>query len=293
MLIRTQIDTHLPASEESFQAGLGEHTSPLTSMLHLEGQKFSAFAARVLAASHFHQACQHSAKTSSEKETWDIQSSLYWKRHREIDNDLSMLLHCLPEDIKLPNNIRCQNATFVNIIIHTSVICLHRAAVSRMQKAGGWEGTVRQSRFRLIAAAEEILNILKMMPDVNGMLKNPMLAFSLYMASLVFLDQPKSAEPDYQRQGNLDLTLRFMILAATTWGNPVTRSMAIQLALDMRKHGLDSPAVQKVSYEHLSVHCFQTNILIGNRATARSNISSNSCERRRRLFESAVSPEQL
>ncbi|KAG6354954.1 hypothetical protein INS49_004035 [Diaporthe citri] len=207
MINEQDIDTHLPASEESFQAGLKEHTSPLRSMLNLEGQKFAAFAARVLAASHFHQACQHSAKTSSEQDTWHIQSSLYWKRHREIDNDLSILLHCLPEDIKLPNNIRCQNATFVNIIIHTSVICLPRAAISRTQKVGSWEGTVRQSRFRLIAAAEEILNILSMMPDVNDVLQNPM---------LVFLDQPESAEPDYQRQGNLDLTLRFVILAVTT-----------------------------------------------------------------------------
>lgn len=251
MLIRPQIDTRLPASEESFQAGSEEHTSPLTSMLHLEGQNFSAFAARVLAASHFQQAFHHSAKTSSERDTWDTQSSLHWKRHREIDNDLSMLLHCLPEDVKFPNNIRCQNATLVNIIIHTSVICLHRATISKMQKVGVWEDTVRQSRFRLITAAEEILNILRTMPDINHMLRNPMSAFSLYMASLVFLDQPESSEPDYQRQGNLDLTLRFMILAATTWGNPVTRSMAIQLAMDMRKHGLDSPVVQKVSCKHL------------------------------------------
>ncbi|KAI8278551.1 hypothetical protein K4K60_006204 [Colletotrichum sp. SAR11_57] len=89
---------------------------------------------------------------------------------------------------------------------------------------------IQQCRARLFAAAEEILNILRMMPDVNDMLKNPMLTFSMYMASLVFLDQPTSTEPDYQRQENLDFTLRLMILAAKTWGNPVTRSMAIQLA---------------------------------------------------------------
>ncbi|KAI8255274.1 hypothetical protein K4K56_007974 [Colletotrichum sp. SAR 10_98] len=89
---------------------------------------------------------------------------------------------------------------------------------------------IRQCRARLVAAAEEILNILRMMPDVNDMLKNPMLTFSMYMASLVFLDQPTLTEPDYQRQENLDFTLRLMILAAKTWGNLVTRSMAIQLA---------------------------------------------------------------
>ncbi|KAH0419737.1 binuclear zinc transcription factor [Colletotrichum camelliae] len=106
---------------------------------------------------------------------------------------------------------------------------------------------IRPCRARLVAAAEEILNILRMMPDVNAMLKNPMLTFSMYMASLVFLDQPTSTEPDYQRQENLDFTLRLMILAAKTWGNPVTRSMAIQLAVDMRQRGLDSAAVEKAT----------------------------------------------
>lgn len=225
-------------------------------MLSLEGQTFSSFAARVLAASYFQQAVQHSAKTPSEKDVWDMQTSLHWKRHREIDNDLAMLLHCLPDDVKLPTSIRCQNAVFANVIIHTSVICLHRAAISTMQKVGVSEDAVRQSRARLTTAAEEILNILRMMSDVDETLKNPMLAFSMYMASLVFLDQPSTAEPDYQRQGNLDLTLRFMVLAARTWGNPVTKSMAIQLALDMRQHGLDSPAVEKVSHKHPSVSRF-------------------------------------
>jgi hypothetical protein len=119
-----------------------------------------------------------------------------------------------------------------------------------MRKFGILENMVCQSRSRLIAAAEEILNILKMMPDVNDMLKNPMLAFSMYLASLVFLDQMGLDEPDYQCQGNLDFTLRFMILAAKTWGNPVTRSMAIQLAVEMRQKGLDSLVVEKVSDEY-------------------------------------------
>lgn len=117
-----------------------------------------------------------------------------------------------------------------------------------MQKLGSSGDMVRQSRARLIAAAEEILNILKMMPDVNDMLKNPMLAFSIYMASLVFLDRPTSTQPDYQQQNNLDFTLRLMILAAKTWGNPVTRSMAIQLAVDMRQRGLESVTVEKVGH---------------------------------------------
>ncbi|KAF9872761.1 hypothetical protein CkaCkLH20_09624 [Colletotrichum karsti] len=103
----------------------------------------------------------------------------------------------------------------------------------------------QQSSARLVTAAEEMVNIFRMMSDINQKLRNPMLTFSVYMASLVFLDQPKSAEPDYQRQDNLDFILRLMILAAKTSGNLITKSMAIQLAMDMRRLGLDSAAVDK------------------------------------------------
>lgn len=92
-----------------------------------------------------------------------MKTSLHWKRHREIDNDLAMLLHSLPDDVRIPASIRCQNAAFVNIIIHTSVISLHRAAISTMQKVEISEDVARPSRARLTTAAEEILNILRMM----------------------------------------------------------------------------------------------------------------------------------
>lgn len=216
-------------------------------MVHLEGQNISDFAARVLAASYFHQAFQHSIRRPSDDDAVNMQTSLHWKTHRQIDNDLAMLLHCLPEGVKLPKNIRCPHAIFVNILIHNAVICLHRAAVATMQRVGASESMLRQSNIRLIAAAEEILNMLRMVPDVNDMLKNPMLSFSLYTASLIFLEQPESDGPNYQRQENLDFTLRLMTLAAKTWGNPVTRSMAVQLAADMRGKGLESLAIEKVS----------------------------------------------
>lgn len=263
LLIFRKIHTRLPASDKAFEAGLEELTSPTTSILHQEGQNFSSFAGRVLASSLFYQAFQQSSQNIPDEEAQDVKTSLHWKRHREIDNDLASLLNCLPDDLKLPNSIRCQNATFVNIIIHTSIILLHRAALSTIERVGTPHHMIRQCRIRLVAAAEEILNILGMMPDVNDMLKNPMLTFSMYMASLVFLDQPTSTEPDYQRQDNLDFTLRLMILAAKTWGTPVTRSMAIQLAVDMRQRGLDSAAVEKVRHRSIYAHRFGSNPFVG------------------------------
>ncbi|KAL6406463.1 binuclear zinc transcription factor [Ilyonectria robusta] len=240
------ISTRLPASEVAFETGVEEITSPLTSTLQQEGQIFSSFAGRVLAASLFHQAFRHSTQGWPDDSPTDPRTSMHWKRHREIDNDLVVLFQALPDDLKLPRKIRCRNAIFVNIIIHTSVICLHRAAISRMMSFGLPENMIRQSRARLVCAAEEVLAIFRMMSDINENLKNPILTFSVYMTSLVFLEDLNTTEEDYSRQDNLDFILRIIVLSSKTLNNPVTGSMAVQLAIEMRQHGFDSVAVKKV-----------------------------------------------
>ncbi|KAH7142910.1 binuclear zinc transcription factor [Dactylonectria estremocensis] len=247
MINEQDISTRLPASEAAFETGIEEITSPLTNTLHQEGQNFSSFAGRVLAASLFHQTFQHSIQALPDNSPPDPRTSMHWKRHREIDNDLVVLFQALPDDLKLPRNIRCRNAIFVNIIIQTSVICLHRAAISRMMSFGLPEDTIRHSKARLVCAAEEILAIFRMMSHINENLKNPILTFSVYMTSLVFLDNSASAEEDYLRQDNLDFILRISILAAKTLNNPVVGSMALQVAIEMRQRGFDSKAVEKAS----------------------------------------------
>ncbi|TDZ29992.1 Citrinin biosynthesis transcriptional activator ctnR [Colletotrichum spinosum] len=241
------IQTNLPASEIAFETGMAEPACPFTNMLHVEGHGFSAFGGRVLASSVFYRACHHPSQTTRGDDPRDLRTSEFWKRHREIDNDLFSLLQGLPDDLRLPGSIRSPNATFVNIIIHASVICLHRAAIAKILELEIPEDMAHQSRARLVTAAEEIIHIFKMVPDANETLKNPMLTFMLYAASLVFLDQPESAEPDYRRQSNLDFILRILMLAGRTWNNAVTGSLAVQLATDMNQRGLSSLATEKAA----------------------------------------------
>ncbi|EXF74016.1 binuclear zinc transcription factor [Colletotrichum fioriniae PJ7] len=247
MINQQDITTHLPASETAFETGVEEQTSPLTSILLQEGRDFSAFAGRVLAAASFFQAFQHSTRTLPDDDLTDPRTSRNWKRHREIDNDLVGLLAALPDDLTLPQNIQSRNATFVNAIIHTSVILLHRASLARIESFGLPEHMAKQSQARLICAAEEILNVIRMMPDITQTLKNPMMTFSMYTASLVFLENWDTSAQDYRRQDNLDFILRIIILAAKAWNNPVTKSTAVQLAVDMRQRGLGSEAVDKAT----------------------------------------------
>lgn len=97
-----------------------------------------------------------------------------------------MMHASLLPDLQLSRNFRCQNAVFVNAIFYTTTICLHRAALSKMYSLEPPTNVVHQSQIRLIAAAEEVLSILKITNDLHAALQNPILAFSTYMAATVF-----------------------------------------------------------------------------------------------------------
>ncbi|KAK6213098.1 binuclear zinc transcription factor [Colletotrichum tabaci] len=79
---------------------------------------------------------------------------------------------------------------------------------------------------------------------MNEHLKNSILIFSVYLTSRVFLEDLEPTE-NVPRQDNLDFVLRIMMLSAKTLDNPVSGSMAVQLATEMRQRGLDSSAVEK------------------------------------------------
>ncbi|EXA34401.1 hypothetical protein FOVG_14382 [Fusarium oxysporum f. sp. pisi HDV247] len=243
-----EISARLPASEAAFETGAEEITSLWTSTFQPEGQEFSPFARRALAASLFHQAFLNSDPAALDEDPGGSRTSMYWNRHREIDNNLVLLLQALPDDTKLPKQIRCRNATFVNIIIHMSTICLHRAAISKMKVLDLPQNMIRRSRARLVCAAEEILAIFRMMSDVDENLKNSILTFSIYMVSQVLLEDLDLEEENLSRQDNLDFILRLMILSARTLHNPVTLSMAVQLAVEMSQRGLNSTAVEAVRH---------------------------------------------
>lgn len=154
-----------------------------------------------------------------------------------------MMHASLLPDLQLSRNFRCQNAVFVNAIFYTTTICLHRAALSKMYSLEPPTNVVHQSQIRLIAAAEEVLSILKITNDLHAALQNPILAFSTYMAATVFLED-FTAEHNDQSKDNLIFLLNITNMMGKS--HPVVRLLAHQLAMDMRQCGIDSPVVQQV-----------------------------------------------
>ncbi|OBT99229.1 hypothetical protein VE01_02747 [Pseudogymnoascus verrucosus] len=237
------IHTLLPASDEAFDGGVEEQTSSLMAAIRQENRGYSSFAGRVLVAHMFHRAIEHTSQSYPDDNPQDIKNGPYWRRQRGIDNDLATMLMFLPGNLRLPRSIRCQNAVFVNVYIHTTIICIHRAAVSKINQLTLPEYLMNQSQGRLLLAAEEILNIFRMVNDLDATLKNPLMAFSMYMAALVFLEDFVMDHSD-QSEDNLNFLQNIMIAFGRT--NAITRSLAIQLAMDMRQSGFDASAMDKV-----------------------------------------------
>ncbi|KAH7140961.1 binuclear zinc transcription factor, partial [Dactylonectria macrodidyma] len=234
------IRTLLPASEEAYQNGSTEKSTFLSDDLQNENT-YSSFAGRVLTAHIFHRTVMHTSQNCPEV-IYDFLTDPYWDEHRKIDNDLASTLVLLPESLRLSAGFRCQNAVLVNIMMQTAIICLHRAALWRMQSQPVPDYLMRLSQARLLPAAEEVLNVLKIVSDLHKALQNPLINFAAYVAASVFLEDAHS-DSGHSRS-NLEFLLRVMV--AIGKNNPVTGSLATQLADEMKQCGIESAVLEKV-----------------------------------------------
>jgi hypothetical protein len=241
-----KIKTRLPASDEAYAYGREEHARFLGDQL-TGAEPHSSFAGRVLTAHIFHRTIEHNSDNSQGQETQDFSNGAYWKRHSAIDNDLKFMLLMLPKSLCLPANYKNDNAVFFNIMLHTATICLHRAALWKMKSnlQGLPSYMIRLSQDRLIPAAEEILNIFRMIPNLNATFANPLICFSAYMAALVFLSSTTPTQPDSPSVENLDFMLKIMVAFGDN--NLVANAVANEIVKEMKQCGIVSVTMDKVS----------------------------------------------
>lgn len=222
-----------------------ESTSFLGDVLQEGCKKYSSFAGRVLAAHLFYQSAKHVSGPVLDGHSADIRNGSFWTRHTVIDNDLATLLMRLPENLQLPRSLQCQNALFTNIMIHTTIICLNRAALREARRLSQPSSLINRSQARLLSAAEEIFNIFREITDMDAAFSNPLLAFSAYMASSVYLDKPTA---EHKKRAEFNLTYLLHIMIALSKTNAISRSLAIQIAEEMKNIGLDSSAIETVRF---------------------------------------------
>lgn len=235
-----QISTSLPASDEAFQLGMEEPSTPLPQVLGGDNSLCSSFGYRIMTTHLFHECLDHTYQDHQASDLTDVQNSQFWKRHHDLDTSLSTAFITLPEKLR---GSHTQEATNINLQLHTASICIHRVGTVQAKKHNISADVLSNTQARLVPSADAIFNIIASQPDVTAMFGKPLVTFAAYMATYVFLEDYVSAQ---NRTSEMKMTALMDLMITIGRANPVTASAAIQMAHELRKTGIDASAVDKV-----------------------------------------------
>ncbi|KAM0076937.1 hypothetical protein ACKRZS_011091 [Fusarium odoratissimum] len=234
-----KIATRLPASEEAFVEDRKEDAPFLDEAI--QGAQYTGFAGTILTCEIFKIILRHVHRSKPDARNDDLMHGSFWTRHRDLDNTLSSLFMFLPEKFRLPENVRDVSALHLNLNLHAAIICLHHAAVEKADKYNLPDHVKQGSVTRLRAAAEEIVNIMRLTANGTLFFKSPLSALSLYCTTTVYVYLGK--ENPVNGLSTIDLSnFRLIIqsMEAIARVHTITRTFLQQACLDIEKNGLDS-----------------------------------------------------
>ncbi|KAG9253901.1 binuclear zinc transcription factor [Emericellopsis atlantica] len=236
LIANADITTRLPASEEAFTSGKEELAPFLDEIFH--GATYEGFAGPIVICRIFKGIMHHVHRSKPRDQPEDLLNGAFWKRHRELDNELLSAFMFLPEQFRLPRNIRNPMALHLNLNLHASVICLHHAAVEKAEKFGHTD-TIKASIGRLKNAADEIVSIARLTAHNTSIFKNPLSSLSLYCATTVYVYMAKTDIRhgfDAIDKANFETLIQAMEAIARV--HQITRAFLQQACLDIERNGL-------------------------------------------------------
>ncbi|KAI1110242.1 hypothetical protein F5Y14DRAFT_429514 [Nemania sp. NC0429] len=228
------VSTHLPATEAAFHSGEPMETCSIHDVFK-RGYAYSSFAGSVIVCHLFNLILKHAHRPKESDSPENYEYGEYWKRHRDIDNTLSSAFMFLPEPFRLPENYRESTAVNTNLNLHAAIICLHHAALERIETHNLSDSIKRISQGRLAAAAQEIVDILKLTSHLNSGTRTPLAALSLFCAASVYMYFCQQ-NPTPSNTDNLDFILSAMEAIGRT--HSLTRSFLRQAILDIEQNGV-------------------------------------------------------
>ncbi|KAI1816753.1 hypothetical protein GGS20DRAFT_536077 [Poronia punctata] len=239
----SEVTTHLPATEAAFHTGEPLETYSIHDVFRGE-HPYSSFAGNAIVCHIFNLILRHAHRLKANDSPEDYEHGAYWNRHRDLDNTLSSAFMFLPPAFGLPDNYRDLTAVNLNLNLHASVICLHHAAIERIESNNLSESLLKVSQGRLATAAQEIINILKLTSHLSTNPKTPLAALSLFCAATVYIyfcrpspSPSPSLSPSPSHITNLDFILSSMEAIGRT--HSMTRSFLDQAILDIEANGID------------------------------------------------------
>ncbi|KAH7381868.1 fungal-specific transcription factor domain-containing protein [Cadophora sp. MPI-SDFR-AT-0126] len=231
----SEIETNMPSSETAFMRGKEEAGLTLRDFLVESGatRLSSSFTGMVMAVTLMSRNFDHIHAKVSTESTHSNDDDEFWKRHRDLDNSLSNSFMCLPEHLRITDQLRDPNAFLLNMMMHTTVICLHQYAVQKIStKQDRMTGVLSQSVTRCIASARAISTATRLFSQHDLSRMNPWTAFTLYVAGLVYChDLRLSYEPTLDGLSNVTFLLAAM--KSIDLYQPITEYFTVQLEIEL------------------------------------------------------------
>lgn len=146
--------TNLPASETAYQTSMSEPTPSLDDALKGNVANISSFAGAIMLTSLFGRNLLHLHRPTNDEKEHDLNGP-FWRRHRAIDSTLLSISLNMPDRLRIPRGLPDPNVMFMNMSIHTSVICLHQAAIFKVDRNKLPANIGQESKIRCVTAAAE------------------------------------------------------------------------------------------------------------------------------------------
>jgi hypothetical protein len=157
----------LPASEEAYEKSRPEVTPSLEQAYSITGSsQLSSVASVIVVACLLGRNLTHLHRPTAEDNEEDLNGA-FWSRHRHLEALLSNICLALPDHLRIPNGLPDPNVIFMNMLLHTSVICLHQAAIFKADRNRLPPNIISESRARCVTGASEITRTMKMMSHID------------------------------------------------------------------------------------------------------------------------------
>lgn len=227
--------------------GMPEPSVTLKDALSMKGASIiSSFAHRVVSTHLFHECFDSNHDGSSQAEMTPMGEQIFWTRFRELDDGITSAFTKLPPGLQCPdNNAYDPDAVLINLQLHTARICLYRAASARERQQGGARPVVHTVSNSL-QSAHQVVTIVALVFDIHARFQNPFIGFAVFMAGFALLKH-YVVEQDAESYGTLMGLMDVMVAVAGEMESVVTASLAVQLAQEMERTGVDPLAMHKVS----------------------------------------------
>lgn len=171
----------------------------------------------------------------------DFERTMFWHKYSQLETNLEVAFTTMPENLRCPENSYDTNAVKTNLELHASTLCLYRAALGRAQRENQ---PVPAIEAKAHPAADQIVTIIALATDIDARFRNPFVAFAAFMAASIFLHDCLTT---YNESSVQKLMALLDVMISAGMQNPgIPAALAVQLAEEMEKTGLDPRAMSKV-----------------------------------------------